>query len=168
LAIERHYLRFPGDCQRAVRHVRSTQMAITQVTPDEAAGLLAQGWIYVDVRSEPEFAEGHPRGAYNVPLMHLGPGGRTLNQDFVPAMRAAFPEATRLVLGCATCNRSARAAEILGEAGYRELAVMRGGWTGEEAGPGTPAIAGWPARGLPVDREPAAGRSYKDLFKGVK
>ena len=143
-------------------------MAIARVTPDEAAALLAEGWIYVDVRSEPEFAAGHPRGAYNVPLMHLMDAGRVPNERFLPVMRAAFPATARLVLGCATANRSARAAELLAQAGYQELAVMRGGWKGEPAADGEVAVDGWPARGLPTDEAPAAGRSYQELSKGVR
>ncbi|HEY3253455.1 MAG TPA: rhodanese-like domain-containing protein, partial [Polyangiaceae bacterium] len=43
---------------------------IKPVTPEEAAELLSQGHVYVDVRSEPEFEAGHPAGALNVPLLN--------------------------------------------------------------------------------------------------
>ncbi len=43
---------------------------VKRVTPPEAAALLAEGWIYLDVRSIPEFDLGHPTGAVNVPLLH--------------------------------------------------------------------------------------------------
>ena len=38
---------------------------VRQVSPEEAQALLSEGYRYVDVRSEREFAEGHPAGAFN-------------------------------------------------------------------------------------------------------
>jgi rhodanese-related sulfurtransferase len=40
---------------------------IKSVSPEQAQSLLD------DVRSEPEFEQGHVPGAVNVPLMHMGP-----------------------------------------------------------------------------------------------
>ena len=48
---------------------------VKRVTPTEAAALVNEGWIYLDVRSIPEFELGHPAGAVNVPLLHM-PAGR--------------------------------------------------------------------------------------------
>src|SRR4051812_21955325 len=47
---------------------------VKRVLPREAAALLADGWAYLDVRSIPEFEQGHPPGAVNVPLLHLQNG----------------------------------------------------------------------------------------------
>ena len=47
---------------------------LKRISPAEAQALVAEGWVYLDVRSEPEFAAGHPVGAHNVPLQHVGPG----------------------------------------------------------------------------------------------
>jgi hypothetical protein len=71
-----------------------------RITPEAALDLMEkQGYVYVDVRSIPEFAQGHPEGAYNVPLQHLGPAGMTPNPDFMSVMQKAFPR-DALVLGC--------------------------------------------------------------------
>ena len=69
-----------------------------RVSPAEAKELLEQGYLYVDVRSEPEFAEAHPLAAVNVPLLHLGAGGMSPNPDFLSVMTAAFPKDTKLVV----------------------------------------------------------------------
>jgi rhodanese-related sulfurtransferase len=46
-------------------------MPVKRVTPEQALELMrAEGYSYLDVRSVPEFDEGHPEGAYNVPLLH--------------------------------------------------------------------------------------------------
>ena len=36
---------------------------IKRVSPAEAKTLMDEGYVYLDVRSEPEFAAGHPAGA---------------------------------------------------------------------------------------------------------
>jgi rhodanese-related sulfurtransferase len=138
-------------------------VAIDRITPDQAWRLLAQGWTYVDVRSEEEFGDGHPRGAYNVPLLFVTPGGRVPNPDFLAMMRSAFAPGTPLILGCATANRSSAAAEELSKAGFQQLAVMRGGWKGESGGEHGPAVLGWNARGLPAATRPEPGRSYQEI-----
>ncbi len=47
---------------------------IKRVSPQEALELTRDGWTYVDVRTEQEFADGHPAGSYNVPIAHAGSG----------------------------------------------------------------------------------------------
>jgi rhodanese-related sulfurtransferase len=40
-----------------------------RVSPQEAKDLMdKEGYVYVDVRSIPEFEAGHPAGAFNVPI----------------------------------------------------------------------------------------------------
>ena len=66
-------------------------MTFKRVSPDEAKALIdREGYVYVDVRSVPEFEAGHPTGAYNVPLMHQGPAGMTPNPDFLDVMEKSF------------------------------------------------------------------------------
>ena len=81
---------------------------VRQVTPEEAQALLAEGYRYVDVRSEREFAEGHPAGAFNVPVNVPGPGGPMPNPDFVAVIDRALGR-DKLVLGCQSGPRTRRA-----------------------------------------------------------
>ena len=55
---------------------------VKRVLPTEAAELLQQGWVYLDVRSVPEFDQGHPAGALNIPLLHVQGGRMAPNADF--------------------------------------------------------------------------------------
>ena len=42
---------------------------VARISPEEAhAKVTNEGYAYVDVRTEAEFAAGHPAGAYNVPI----------------------------------------------------------------------------------------------------
>ena len=40
-----------------------------RLSPSEAKQLVDEGWVYLDVRTEAEYAAGHPVGARNVPVM---------------------------------------------------------------------------------------------------
>jgi rhodanese-related sulfurtransferase len=137
-------------------------MSVKRVTPDEAAELVQQGWSFVDVRSVPEFADGHPTGAYNVPLLHRGPTGMTPNSRFVEVMERRFPKDSRLVVGCRSGGRSLRAATMLIDRGYAEVVDMRGGYVGEQKG-GQVTCEGWQRRGLPTSMEPEPGRTWSEL-----
>lgn len=125
-------------------------MAINSVTPEQAQELLKTGVTYVDVRSEAEFAQGHPPGAINVPIALPGPGGMVPNPDFLSVMSAAFQKTEKLVIGCMAGGRSRRAAEVLEKAGYSEVSDMTAGWAGSRDAFGRP-LPGWSQRGLPVE-----------------
>ncbi len=141
-------------------------MSVKRVTPREAADLVASGWKYIDVRSIPEFAEGHPQGAYNVPLLHAFPGrGMAPNPDFERTIAARFKKDEQLVLGCRSGSRSFRAAHMLMDMGYAHVVDMAGGWDGERDPSGRLAVQGWRDEGLPSEREAAPGRSWADLKK---
>lgn len=140
-------------------------MSVKRVTPDEAAGLLQQGWTYVDVRSVPEFEQGHPEGAYNVPFLHKGPTGMTPNERFSQVMQAHFATDHKLVVGCRTGARSLRAAEQLLALGYEQVVDMRGGFSGERDPTGQVTCPGWEASSLPVSSSAAPGHSYAELEK---
>ena len=139
-------------------------MTIRRVDPDEASKLLGEGWTYLDVRSVAEFVQGHPTGAYNVPLLDQVPGhGLRPNPDFVAEVKAVFETKRRLVVGCKAGGRSVAAARMLAEAGYGEIVDMRGGFSGEMESAGRVSCAGWASRGLPVSTQAEPGRSYSDL-----
>lgn len=139
-------------------------MSVKRVTPPEAAALLDSGWKYVDVRSIPEFLDGHPAGSYNVPLLHLMAGrGMVANPDFEKVMGAKFAKDDKLVLGCRSGGRSLRAAEMLQAAGFASVVDMRGGWDGERDAMGQVGVVGWRDAGLPSARTAEPGRSYEEL-----
>jgi rhodanese-related sulfurtransferase len=138
-------------------------MPIRRVTPQEAAELLAAGWIYVDVRTIPEFEAEHPQGAYNVPLLHQGPDGRTSNPEFVAIMEGAFGRGAQVICGCAGGSRGKRAAEMLTEAGFANAIEMRGGFGNETDSLGRVVTPGWKASGLPSDSAAEPGHGYNEL-----
>ncbi len=80
-------------------------------------------YIYLDVRSVPEFEAGHPMRAINIPIMHFAPGtGMSPNQDFAPVVEAALAKDAKLVVGCKTGGRSARACEEMSQMCFTNVA----------------------------------------------
>src|SRR5688572_21748839 len=133
-------------------------MAIRRVTPQEAKALMDdEGFVYVDVRSIPEFEKGHPEGAYNVPLLHMGAGGMAPNAEFVPVMEKNFPKDAKLIIACKMGGRSAQASQLLAAKGYTNLVDQGAGFEGQ---PGNP---GWQPSGLPVSSSASADHAYEQL-----
>jgi rhodanese-related sulfurtransferase len=130
---------------------------VKRVSPQEAKDLIdREGYVYVDVRSIPEWDEGHPTGSFNVPLNHMGPAGMAPNPDFLAVMEKTFPKDAKLVLGCKGGGRSLRAAGLLEQAGWQTVVDQRAGFDGG-------AEPGWRPAGLPVSRERDAEHAYDGL-----
>jgi rhodanese-related sulfurtransferase len=136
-----------------------------RIVPKEAAALLAEGWIYLDVRSIPEFDEGHPEGAANVPLLHLQNGRMAPNADFQRVVEANFAKDAKIVVGCKAGGRSLQAATLMEAAGYTNVVDMRGGYHGERDPFGRASVPGWASEGLPIETTAAPDKTYETLSK---
>lgn len=75
---------------------------------------VAKGGIIVDVRSRPEFLEGHIPMAVNVPMEELAAGAYS------------FPKSKYLLVYCTYGGGSARAARILSQDGYKVINTIGG------------------------------------------
>jgi molybdopterin/thiamine biosynthesis adenylyltransferase/rhodanese-related sulfurtransferase len=110
--------------------IRQIKSQITEVDPSEVHELLGNGVALVDVRETEEFASGYIPGARHVPRSYL----ESRIEGEVP------DHSQRLILYCASGNRSALAAHTLQEQlGYQDVASMTGG------------ITLWKDRGYEVD-----------------
>jgi rhodanese-related sulfurtransferase len=135
---------------------------IKPVSPAEAAQLIENGALYLDVRSEPEFAAGHVPGAFNVPLLHQGPGGMQENPEFLQVIERAFAKDEMLVIGCKSGGRSRRAAKMMAEAGYSAMSEMVAGFDGGRDAFGR-ALPGWNKQNLPIETGAPSGQTYSDV-----
>ena len=138
-------------------------MTIKQMTPPDVKAAMDADpdAVYLDVRTEMEFAMGHPAGAINVPVAFpdSATGGLRLNPDFVTVVEKLIPQEKPIFCGCQAGMRSQRAAEMLVQAGYEDLTNVQGGFGG---GGGTP---GWKSVGLPVSQDTGEEVSYAGLKK---
>ena len=139
-----------------------------EVSPQEANDLIQSDpdYIYLDVRSVMEFEAGHPAGAINIPLMHFAPGqGMFPNEDFPAVVEANLPKDAKLVVGCKTGGRSARACDILGQMGYTDTRNMRGGFAGMTDNTGRLVEPGWSMLNLPSSSDSPEEARYETLAK---
>ncbi|MGB5349903.1 MAG: rhodanese-like domain-containing protein [Polyangiales bacterium] len=140
-------------------------MTVKRVSPLEAAALLEdEGYVYLDVRSIPEFDQGHAVGAYNIPLLHATPSGMRPNGDFMSVVAAVFPKDSKLVLGCRSGSRSLRAAHALLAEGFEHVVDQRAGHEGARNAFGQLEEPGWHAAGLEVAHEAQPERTYEALL----
>jgi len=100
--------------------IRQIKSQITEVDPSAVHELLDDGVALVDVRESEEFTTGHLPGAHHVPRGHLE-----------SRIEGAVPDRSqRVILYCASGNRSALAAHTLAEQlGYENVESMTGGIT---------------------------------------
>ncbi|HSC77526.1 MAG TPA: rhodanese-like domain-containing protein [Candidatus Acidoferrales bacterium] len=143
-------------------------MEIKRIAPEEAKQLLDsnQGYVYLDVRSTPEFEAGHVPGAKNVPLLEPDASGRMApNPRFLEVVEKNFAREAKLITGCMKGGRSLKAAEVLQQAGFTGVVDMRGGFGGETDQMGRVTYPGWAPRGLPTTREAGPDDRYDSLAK---
>ncbi|MEO7197813.1 MAG: molybdopterin-synthase adenylyltransferase MoeB [Solirubrobacterales bacterium] len=124
--------------------ISQAKAAIKEIQPAEARGELQGGDVaLVDVREQHEFEERHIEGAVPVPRGHL----ESRIEQFVP------DRSKRVILYCASGNRSALAAKTLTEElGYEDVASMAGG------------ITLWRDRGLPVVTPRSLTQEQKERY----
>jgi rhodanese-related sulfurtransferase len=85
------------------------------------------------------------------------------NEDFPAVVEAALPKDAKIVVGCKTGMRSARACEILGQLGYTNAANMRGGFAGMADNFGRVVEPGWSMLGLPTCSDCSDDARYETL-----
>ena len=137
-------------------------LSYANITSSQAHELLHTGedYTYIDVRSVPEFEEGHPAGSINIPLLHREPLEMVPNPDFLAVVNTNFPREARLIIGGLSGNRSRRAAEALIAAGFTNVIHVDGGFAGTRNLLGQEVEKGWLELGLPVETGTGEGQSY--------
>lgn len=135
-------------------------MPVTHASVTDAHAAQSEGATYVDVRSTEEFANGHPVGAVNVPLLEPDEdtGVMLPNPDFVRVMKATFAPDAPLLIGCQSGGRSARASQMLETFGFTNITNVKGGFLGD---------SGWAPSGLPTTTTAAPEETYAALLSAA-
>ncbi|MFN5581389.1 rhodanese-like domain-containing protein [Gemmatimonas sp.] len=99
--------------------IAEAKAAIAEVTSQEVQAALAHGesLVLIDIREQNEWALGHAK-----PAEYIGRG--VLESQ----IEARVPRNARVVLMCASGNRSALSARTLMEMGYTNVASLAGGF----------------------------------------
>lgn len=143
-------------------------MTVRELTPVEVAARLESesDAVYLDVRSEHEFEQGHPVGAINIPLFHFDPVTKQPqpNQQFLAVVSALIERDTPVYVGCASGQRSHQAATLMQSAGFETVFNIDGGFSGKRDPFGVILQEGWEQAGLPVADGDGDERSYSYLL----
>jgi len=101
--------------------VNDAKARITEVTPQQARAMQERGEnvVFLDVREPQEWNLGHLPRAIHIPRGTLE-----------SAIEARLPRDQKVVIYCASGNRSAFAADTLQQMGYTDVASMSGGFRG--------------------------------------
>ena len=92
---------------------------IREVSARDAVRNPEPGVIYFDCREPNEYALGHIPGAVFIPRGNLE-----------TKIEAAIPRDGKVLIYCASGNRSALAADTMQQMGYKDVASMSGGFRG--------------------------------------
>jgi rhodanese-related sulfurtransferase len=142
---------------------------MTHLSVTEAFDAQRAGATYVDVRSTAEFAENHPAGAVNIPLLdHDEDTGQLMpNPDFIRVMKATFASDAALLIGCRTGGRSLRATHMLMAFGFTGVMNVRGGFEGACTPAGAVRDQGWRDANLPTDTGVTAEAAWQTFLKAA-
>jgi rhodanese-related sulfurtransferase len=101
--------------------IAEAKSRIPEVTADEVRERRARGdrFVLLDVREPNEWAMGRIPGAVHIP--------RGVMETTI---ESRVPREDEVVIYCASGNRSALAADVLQQMGYRKVSSMRGGIRG--------------------------------------
>ena len=146
-------------------------MAIKEITPQQAHDVLTadSSVVYIDVRTEREFANGHPTGAVNIPVAFPDPArGMMANADFVSVVEKNFSKDKKIIVGCQAGPRSTAAARMLEQAGYQDISNLLGGFGGMRDAMGTVVAPGWAASGFPVSNDNGEEVNYASMKLKIK
>ncbi len=140
-------------------------MDLKRVSAEEAKKLVEDdGYVVVDVRSMPEYAEEHAEGSVNIPFLHRTPQGMIPNEDFARIVQFRFPDTdAKIVTTCQMGGRSVRAAQQLLNLGYKNVVDLRGGFGSERDEGGNIVHPGWKDSGYAVETGEPEGFSYKSI-----
>ena len=108
----------------AAQMVAEARSRVENLTPEQVSDELARGALLVDLREPNERSEnGTIPGAIHAPRGML----EFWADPSSPYHRAEFDPSRRVVLHCASGGRSALAADLLQQMGYRKVAHLEGG-----------------------------------------
>jgi rhodanese-related sulfurtransferase len=131
------------------------RVVIEEKAPEDVATALESDpqAVYLDVRTEGEFVQGHVPRALNIPVAEQVPATGTMapNPDFMSVVRASISLGATVYCGCASGPRSRHAVTLLQHAGYTDVSNVTSGFSGVVDPLGRVLEPGWTARGLPVE-----------------
>ena len=130
-------------------------MSVKNIGPEQAKEILDSdsSAVYLDVRTENEFTNGHVPKAVNIPVVWPDPATRQMkpNPDFIKSVSSQFAKDKRIIVGCQAGGRSQLAAGMLVQEGFKDVSNMQGGFGGARDPMGRVTAPGWSQLGFPIE-----------------
>ncbi|KAL0429988.1 UNVERIFIED_CONTAM: Rhodanese-like domain-containing protein 17 [Sesamum radiatum] len=103
---------------------------VTTIDVHAAAKLLLHHppHLYLDVRTEEEFKNGHLENSFNIPYMFNTSKGMVKNPKFVDQVLSLCSKEDHLIVGCKSGVRSLYATTHLLNSGFKHVYNMGGGY----------------------------------------
>lgn len=123
--ISRTFVPIPSDAavlvDFAARLDATVEAPFPKIDERTAERLLSEGVLFVDARSESEFAAGHIKGAAHAPAGNVGQ---------IRLNMAGIRKDRRIAVYCAVshCGKAEYAAGVLRQQGFTDISVYTGGW----------------------------------------
>ena len=131
-------------------------MSVKQINSQQTNEILQsdKSAVYIDVRTEAEYQNGHVPGAKNIPVVLPDPATRrmTPNPEFLKTVEAQFGKDTKIICGCQMGGRSQHAADLLVQTGFADVSNMQGGFGGARDPMGNVTAPGWMQSGFPIEK----------------
>jgi len=135
--------------------VYNPRMSAKTIGTEQAKNILDSdnNAVYIDVRTDQEFMNGHVPRSVNIPVVLPDPSTHQMkpNPDFVNVVSAQFRKDKRIIVGCQAGGRSQFAAELLVQEGFQDVSNMQGGFGGARDPMGRVIAPGWAQLGFPVE-----------------
>ena len=146
-------------------------MSVKNIDPEQVRNILESdsSAIYIDVRTEPEYMNGHVPKSINIPVVLPDPATRQMkpNPEFLKFVSTHVPKDKRIIVGCQMGGRSKLAADMLVQEGFQDVSNMQGGFGGARDPMGRTIVAGWSQLGFPIEIEVPEASSYASLKGGI-
>lgn len=104
--------------------VKEAKSQITEIEVTDVVGLLDDGYQVLDVREPAEFSSGTIDGAMNIPRGVIEPA---CDRQFPGRNETMMDRDKKWLLLCATSGRSAMAASVLQQMGFKNIRNINGG-----------------------------------------
>ena len=117
-------------CLLALYFAKVHSYYLADISPHQAQALITEDVFFIDVRSKPEYQQGHPQASINIPLYFLKANRSVKNDHFLTDVTklANIQSTSSIIFTCQSGSRSHQAANVLAKAGYRQVYNMQGGF----------------------------------------
>lgn len=124
--------------------VKNRFSTVTSLSPQQATLAVNRGGVFVDIRGEEEYSQGHIHNSRHITLQNIRQGNMKELEKYKDAP---------IVTVCNYGNTARTAAALLAKAGYSQVSVLQGG------------MRSWKGASMPVSKRASSVSKQKKIKK---